>query len=345
MARKRLVQSLNLISSRKSRRARLHQKRWFRVPQKLTGIGCTFEKFEALTNTGESPNRTPIRQKGRVQANHLLPHTWRAPDVMKFCWPIKRAWAIPRFFYLTNFSTMHWHERLIAYHVPFTTPTSPFNMPTTFRTPSAASPRNSIIRLVKRTCIGVIALWLTIPTLCAQTNKQGNIPLSKWETAARSGSNRADFRDASGRTSGSATRSGDRITFRDASGRVSGSAVMQGDNLTFRDASGRTIGSSRMNGNANSSTLRGASGTSLGSTRTSNDSSTFRDSSGRTVGSSQQQGSRYQFRDASGRSSGSMRVDKESTRSTQNRSYSGNSRSSSSSRNNASSWNSSGSKK
>ena len=280
-----------------------------------------------------------------MQANHLLPHPCRAPDVLKFCWPIERAWAIPRFFYLTNFSTMSRHELLIAYHAPFPTPTSPSNMPTTFRTPSAATPCHSTIRLVMRTCIGSIVLWLSVSTLCAQSIKQGNIPLSKWETAARSGSNRADFRDAGGRTSGSATRSGDRITFRDASGRVSGSAVMRGDNLTFRDASGRTIGSSRTNGNVNSSTLRGASGLSLGSTRTSNASSTFRDSSGRTVGSSQQQGDRYQFRDASGRNSGSMRVDKDSTRSTQNRSSSGNSRSSSSSRNSTSSRNGTGSKK
>jgi len=339
-----LVQSLNLISSRKFRKVRLHQKRWFRAPQRLTVIGCIFEKFELLTNTGGSPNRVPIQQKGRMQASRLLPHTPRAPDVMEFCWPIERAWAIPRFFL---FNELSYNASVRMRHripLPIATTTNLPTMPTTFRSFSALMLNSSMIRLAKRTSLGLLTVWLTIPTLCAQSNKQGSVPLSKWEAAARSGSDRADFRDASGRTSGSATRSGDRITFRDASGRVSGSAIMRGNDLTFRDASGRTIGSSRTNGNASSSTLRGASGTSLGSTRTSNAASTFRDSSGRTVGSSQQQGNRYQFRDASGRSSGSMRIDRDSAKST-NKSASSTSRSSSSSRYSTGSRSSTGSKK
>jgi hypothetical protein len=264
-----------------------------------------------------------------MRANGLRPHSMRASVEIVFYWPIERAWAIPRFFYIPNLPTILSAALCTAFRYTFATQANLPSMPSTFQTPPARILSPLTFRFVKQTCLVLLALWFTFPTLCAQSSKQGNVPLSKWETAARSGSNRADFRDPSGRTSGSATRSGDRITFRDASGRVSGSAIMRGNDLTFRDASGRTIGSSRTNGNTSSSTLRGASGTSLGSTRTSNASSTFRDSTGRTVGSSQQQGNRYQFRDASGRSSGSMRVEKESSKSAQNKSTSSNSRSSS----------------
>ena len=53
------------------------------------------------------------------------------------------------------------------------------------------------------------------------------------------------FRDASGRTIGTATRSGNQTIFRDSRGATTGSATMDSTgNTVFRDASGRTTGTS-----------------------------------------------------------------------------------------------------
>lgn len=53
------------------------------------------------------------------------------------------------------------------------------------------------------------------------------------------------FRDASGRTIGTATRSGNQTIFRDSRGATSGSATIdRSGNTVFRDASGRTTGTS-----------------------------------------------------------------------------------------------------
>jgi hypothetical protein len=53
------------------------------------------------------------------------------------------------------------------------------------------------------------------------------------------------FRDAGGRTTGTATTSGNQTTFRDARGRTTGTATTSsGGQTTFRDAGGRTIGTS-----------------------------------------------------------------------------------------------------
>ena len=51
------------------------------------------------------------------------------------------------------------------------------------------------------------------------------------------------FRDASGRTVGTATTSGNQTTFRDAGGRTTGTATRSSSGqTTFRDAGGRTTG-------------------------------------------------------------------------------------------------------
>lgn len=159
---------------------------------------------------------------------------------------------------------------------------------------------------------GVLALGLvgTFSTLesQAQVSRSGGVPLSKWDTATRSGGSRTDFRDSSGRTTGSAVRSGDRVTFRDASGRVTGTASVRGGDVTFRDASGRTLGTSQQSGIGSGSTLRGASGRTLGSSRESGGTVRYRDASGRSVGAGQATSQGFQFRDSSGRSSGSMTV-------------------------------------
>jgi hypothetical protein len=57
--------------------------------------------------------------------------------------------------------------------------------------------------------------------------------------------------------------SGDRTTFRDASGRSLGTAVQQGNRTIYRDSSGRTIGSADTAGSR--STSRDSSGRSTGS--------------------------------------------------------------------------------
>ncbi len=79
-------------------------------------------------------------------------------------------------------------------------------------------------------------------------------------TQARGGSTtQTQYRDASGRSAGSATThvsatgspGSSRTTYRDASGRVTGSETTQGNRTmttTRRDASGRVIGSSTGNG-------------------------------------------------------------------------------------------------
>jgi hypothetical protein len=61
---------------------------------------------------------------------------------------------------------------------------------------------------------------------------------------AASAQNQTTFRDASGRTTGTATRdSNGTTTFRDASGRTTGTATRDSNGTTtFRDASGRTTG-------------------------------------------------------------------------------------------------------
>jgi|LakMenEpi03Aug12_release.lakeMendotaPanAssembly.Ray.scaffolds.fasta_scaffold182650_1 hypothetical protein len=154
---------------------------------------------------------------------------------------------------------------------------------------------------------GLVAMLLTSESN-AQVTGRGGVPLSKWETATRSGGSRSDFRDSSGRSTGSAVRTGDRVTFRDSSGRVTGTASVRGGDITFRDASGRTVGTSQQLGNGGGSTLRESSGRTLGSSRETGGSLRYRDSSGRSVGSGQATGSGFQFRDSSGRSSGSMTI-------------------------------------
>ena len=174
------------------------------------------------------------------------------------------------------------------------------------------------LRWSSRSCsIGLMAigfvLILFVRESSAQVTGRGGVPLSKWDTATRSGGSRTDFRDSSGRSTGSAVRSGDRVTFRDSSGRVTGTASVRGGDITFRDASGRTLGTSRQTGNGGGSTMREASGRTLGSSQEIGGGLRYRDSSGRSVGSGQAMGGGIQFRDSSGRSNGSMTTTRSSS--------------------------------
>ena len=55
--------------------------------------------------------------------------------------------------------------------------------------------------------------------------------------------NMQTFRDSSGRTIGTATKSGNTTVFRDSSGRTTGTAATDKSGTTvFRDSSGRTTG-------------------------------------------------------------------------------------------------------
>jgi hypothetical protein len=108
------------------------------------------------------------------------------------------------------------------------------------------------------------------------------------------------FRDASGRTHGSATQSGSRTILRDSSGRTIGSANTTGNRTTVRDASGRTIESA--NTNRDRITFRSSGRSNLGSASQSRNQITFRDASGRSIGTANNNGSRTTFRDSSGRS-------------------------------------------
>jgi hypothetical protein len=61
------------------------------------------------------------------------------------------------------------------------------------------------------------------------------------------------FRDASGRTIGTATRNGNMTTFRDAGGRTTGTATTDSrGTTTFRDAGGRTTGTTTRPGTSRS---------------------------------------------------------------------------------------------
>ena len=74
--------------------------------------------------------------------------------------------------------------------------------------------------------------------------------------------------------SGIGSHSGDRTTFRDASGRTQGSATQTVSRTTFRDSSGRTIGSADTSGNR--TTVRDASGRTIETASTNRDRTTFR---------------------------------------------------------------------
>jgi len=62
-------------------------------------------------------------------------------------------------------------------------------------------------------------------------------------TGAAHAQNMQTFRDSSGRTIGTATKSGNTTVFRDSSGRTTGTATTDKSGTTvFRDSSGRTTG-------------------------------------------------------------------------------------------------------
>jgi hypothetical protein len=62
-------------------------------------------------------------------------------------------------------------------------------------------------------------------------------------TGAANAQNMQTFRDSSGRTIGTATKSGNTTVFRDSSGRTTGTATTDKSGTTvFRDSSGRTTG-------------------------------------------------------------------------------------------------------
>ena len=63
-----------------------------------------------------------------------------------------------------------------------------------------------------------------------------------WSTTVGGGSgDRTTFRDASGRSLGTAVQQGNRTIYRDSSGRTIGSADTAGSRITFRDSNGRMV--------------------------------------------------------------------------------------------------------
>jgi hypothetical protein len=82
----------------------------------------------------------------------------------------------------------------------------------------------------------ITAIWQALAVLAAINLALASI------TGARS--QQTTFRDAGGRTTGTAsTDSGGQTTFRDAGGRTTGTASRDSQgNTTFRDAGGRTTG-------------------------------------------------------------------------------------------------------
>ncbi len=60
---------------------------------------------------------------------------------------------------------------------------------------------------------------------------------------------RQTYRDAQGRTAGTATTNGNTTVYRDAQGRTVGTATVSGNTTTYRDAQGRTQATARRSGN------------------------------------------------------------------------------------------------
>ena len=68
------------------------------------------------------------------------------------------------------------------------------------------------------------------------------LALSACASIALGGPSSSTYRDAQGRTTGTATTSGNTTTYRDAQGRVTGTATTSGGTTTYRDAQGRVTG-------------------------------------------------------------------------------------------------------
>jgi hypothetical protein len=56
--------------------------------------------------------------------------------------------------------------------------------------------------------------------------------------------NQTTFRNSSGSTIGTATRSGNTVTFRDSRGSTTGTSTSLGNQTTYRNARGSTVGTS-----------------------------------------------------------------------------------------------------
>ena len=134
--------------------------------------------------------------------------------------------------------------------------------------------------------VGLVCLSSNVQAQQGKNSAESRLP-SAHVYSAINGHNgdRTIFRDASGRTHGSATQSGSRTTFRDSSGRTIGSADTSGNRTTVRDASGRKI--ETLSTNRDRTTFRSSSGSNLGSASQSRNQTTFRDASGRLDGGCQ----------------------------------------------------------
>lgn len=86
---------------------------------------------------------------------------------------------------------------------------------------------------------------------------------------------RQTYRDAQGRTAGTASTSGNRTTYRDAQGRTAGTATTNGNTTVYRDAQGRTVGTATVSGNT--TTYRDAQGRTQATARRSGNTTTYRD--------------------------------------------------------------------
>ena len=118
----------------------------------------------------------------------------------------------------------------------------------------------------------------------------------------------ATLRDGKGKASTTYSTSGTKTTFRDAQGRTTGTATQSSTGkTTFRDAQGRMTGTSNTSGSK--TTCRDAQGRLTGtSSNSSSGLTTYRDSSGRITGTSTIRGNTITFRDASGRLTGTATV-------------------------------------
>ena len=53
------------------------------------------------------------------------------------------------------------------------------------------------------------------------------------------------YRDAHGKTVGTASEAGNKTTYRNATGKVAGTATESGNGTTYRDATGKTVGTKK----------------------------------------------------------------------------------------------------
>ena len=110
------------------------------------------------------------------------------------------------------------------------------------------------------------------------------------------------YRNASGKTVGTARQVGGTTYYRDASGKTTGSARTVGGTTYYKDSSGRTTTTARQIGNT--TYYRDSSGKTVGTALQVGGTTYYRDASGRHIGTARQTGNTTYYRDSSGRTAG-----------------------------------------